>query len=191
MKQASTQSLSDLPRVGGFKYARHWIVEESYGLRNGKYVLNHKEHSDFGMSELLPRQDLVPRLSQVIDALGGCDKVILVGHLVAGDMKWLRGLGLDLNLRSLDIALGFQSYYHQLSVMGVARILDTLNLTVSPLRPCLKTCQTFKAGWSKISCFQPHVRFGSGEHCQTEKFTFAFFRSCSIHTYALSFNLKS
>jgi hypothetical protein len=67
---------------------RHIIVEEHLGRRNGKWVEDNRDRFLFGDSEVLPLANAVAEVSKELD---GADYII--GHAVAGDLKWLHSIG--------------------------------------------------------------------------------------------------
>jgi hypothetical protein len=75
------------PGGGSFRH-RHLLIEENLALRNGCYVADNRDSFLFGDSEVLPLAEAVAEVSR---ELGAADYI--VGHALAGDLAWLRSIG--------------------------------------------------------------------------------------------------
>lgn len=87
--------------------AHHLVIEEHYELRNGKYVDDQKDHFLFGDSELVSEAKLGQRISQILHHFEAqCDGLVVVGHTINSDRKWLREMGITFKdgIEVLDIA---------------------------------------------------------------------------------------
>jgi hypothetical protein len=67
---------------------RHLLIEEHLAMRNGHFVADNRDNFLYGDSEAL---SLADASTQVSAELGAADYI--VGHAVAGDLKWLRSIG--------------------------------------------------------------------------------------------------
>lgn len=75
----------------------HFVVAETYDLRNGRNVPDHKDNFLFGESELLPLKDIE---SKVYNLVQGTD--YLVGHAFGNDKHFLTQSGYFGNTQVLD-----------------------------------------------------------------------------------------
>jgi hypothetical protein len=74
----------------------HYIIEETKDFRNGKFVPDNKDDFRFGVSATVPQKELAATILswlQVKIPIG--TKVVLVGHSLGNDKKWLQGVGVD------------------------------------------------------------------------------------------------
>ncbi|KAK9380738.1 ribonuclease H-like domain-containing protein [Kockiozyma suomiensis] len=73
---------------------RHFRVQESLHLRNGKYVPDASEKFDFGKSEILTLAACTAIVQQLFDGLH--DKSVFVGHDAKQDINFLKSIGVYL-----------------------------------------------------------------------------------------------
>jgi hypothetical protein len=108
---------------------RHILIEEHLALRNGKFVADNRDHFLYGDSEVLP---LIQAVAEVSTELGAAD--FIVGHAVAGDLKWLRSIGVGgINKHSPKTPTGSSSTEdnERVEVPLEDRLVDTQMLAVA------------------------------------------------------------
>ncbi|KAG7193371.1 uncharacterized protein KQ657_000789 [Scheffersomyces spartinae] len=89
------QGLSIAPNITTY----HIIIDEFSGKRNGRFVPNHLEYFNGGITYQMPQMEAVEFVQALIDYyfmsrehFGCC----LVGHDVKGDSNWFRSIGIKL-----------------------------------------------------------------------------------------------
>ncbi|KAL1922304.1 uncharacterized protein VTP21DRAFT_9843 [Calcarisporiella thermophila] len=77
---------------------RHFVVAEYKTLRNGRWVADNKYQFRFGTSVVAPLRIVIQELERDFEAfsLGGQVPVILVGHDITGDLKYMENVGVIL-----------------------------------------------------------------------------------------------
>ncbi|ODV81287.1 uncharacterized protein CANTADRAFT_48046 [Suhomyces tanzawaensis NRRL Y-17324] len=87
----------------------HIRIEESLRLRNGRYVPDHADYSNSGVSYTMLEEDAVLYLQALVDNYINhpplsAQGASLVGHNIRGDIAWLDKLGVDFheNLNFID-----------------------------------------------------------------------------------------
>jgi len=102
----------------------HLIVQEFMHLRNGLRVADHRDHYNFGQSQILPLKKCMQRLKQTLKQ---CD--VLVGHAAASDEKFLRSYGISFSGKPvLDTQVIAKSVMTTTDHVRLSRILDHLNI---------------------------------------------------------------
>ncbi|KAK8055471.1 hypothetical protein PG993_000698 [Apiospora rasikravindrae] len=98
-----TQDIVGLPPGEGGKdwfgkiQAHHLRIKEVAHLVNSRFVQGCPEYFDFGESEIIPRKYIVGRIEAIIGTGHKNESpVVLVGHDIASDMNYLKGLGFNL-----------------------------------------------------------------------------------------------
>ena len=92
--------INTLPGSNGNNWAAkiqssHLRIHEHGKRVNRVHVLGCPDNFNFGQSEWIYEREIVPELESLFLHLYSNRRVVLVGHDVAGDIKYLRGLGLD------------------------------------------------------------------------------------------------
>lgn len=84
----------------------HFIIEENYKKRNGKFVDDNKDNFLHGDSEILPQEEALARTQEILNQYQ-----VVIGHSVAGDLRYLRKLGIETkHLRVIDTLNLFKAY---------------------------------------------------------------------------------
>ena len=73
----------------------HLRIHEHGKRVNRVHVLGCPDNFNFGQSEWIYEREIVPELESLFLHLYSNRRVVLVGHDIAGDIKYLKGLGLD------------------------------------------------------------------------------------------------
>ncbi|KAK6863956.1 hypothetical protein PG995_000484, partial [Apiospora arundinis] len=90
------------PGVSGMNWftkiqAHHLRIKEVAHLVNRRFVKGCPEYFDFGESEIVPGMNIVKRLESIVGTGDNNESpIVLVGHDLAFDMKYLRDLGFNL-----------------------------------------------------------------------------------------------
>lgn len=100
----STLDTADLISTFPGSHGNNWAAKiRSSHLRicehgkriNRVHVLGCPDMFTFGQSEWIYEREIVPELESLFGFLGSNRRVVLVGHDIAGDIKYLKGLGFD------------------------------------------------------------------------------------------------
>lgn len=91
---------STLPGSNGNNWAAkiqpsHLRIREHGKRINRVHVLGCPDKFNFGQSEWIYEREIVPELESLFGQLYSNRRVVLVGHDIAGDIKYLKGLGFD------------------------------------------------------------------------------------------------
>lgn len=74
----------------------HYIVKENVNRINSDYVPNNKFRFAFGKSLTLKMTDCKSAVNQILDHYASQDKLVFIGHSVAGDIKMLKARGFNI-----------------------------------------------------------------------------------------------
>lgn len=74
----------------------HWVVEENESKRNGTFVPDERHNFLHGVTETRPLAEIVSIIKVIFERLQATGRVVLTGHALSGDLKWLESAGLDL-----------------------------------------------------------------------------------------------
>lgn len=69
---------------------RHFLIAENLSKRNGRYVEDNRDSFLYGNSETLSQADAVIEVNKELK-----DADYIVGHALAGDLAWLRSIGVS------------------------------------------------------------------------------------------------
>ena len=89
------QGLSLYPNISTY----HIIIKETADKRNGRYVADHMDNYNGGVSYLMAQLEAVKFVKSLIDYYFAPRKDIgccLVGHDVKGDSNWFHSIGIDI-----------------------------------------------------------------------------------------------
>lgn len=98
---------SSLPGSNGNNWAAkigpsHLRIREHGKRINRVHVLGCPDNFNFGQSHWIYEREIVPELESLFGHFCSNRRVVLVGHDIAGDIKYLKGLGLDVTPMVVD-----------------------------------------------------------------------------------------
>ncbi|KAK5077081.1 hypothetical protein LTR64_005439 [Lithohypha guttulata] len=114
----------------------HIIVRETEHITNSKFVEDNKTRFLFGKSDVLAQADLALYVSSLIGHYSStCDEIILVGHTIASDLKWLGQMGIAglEDIVVMDIGRAYRAITspgHYANMKGMEKIMGELGLPV-------------------------------------------------------------
>jgi hypothetical protein len=115
---------------------RHFIIEDFIAIRNGCFVDDKKFDFDFGVSEFITATQIPGTIRDVLAAIGDGTSVILAGHSIHNDIRWINSLGTEIeSLVSgiVDIALADKVCRQAGQVRGVESMLEGEGIVASNL----------------------------------------------------------
>jgi hypothetical protein len=99
-------------------------------------VDDHKFDFDFGISEFITAAEILATIRDVLSALGKGTSIILAGHLIHNDIRWINSLGTGIKslvCGVIDIALADKVCQEAGQVRGVENMLAGEGIAASNL----------------------------------------------------------
>jgi hypothetical protein len=101
---------------------RHLLIAENLSKRNGRYVEDNRDSFLFGNSETLSQSDAVIEVNKELK-----DADYIVGHALAGDIAWLRSIGVT-SVNAAGKGSGKKAVKAAGQVTRQAKLVDTQEL---------------------------------------------------------------
>ena len=114
----------------------HWIVEDNLHLHNGRYVPDHRDRFNFGLSQKIPAANICSVLDESFDEMASNSTNFLIGHTIQSDIKWLSQVGINIlsKIESIcDVAGAFQAINNRHQPMSLANMLEFYSLSAHHL----------------------------------------------------------
>jgi hypothetical protein len=113
-------------------HCRHFIVEDHLLLSNGKFVPDNRTKFNFGQSEYVAERDLYWHITELIDPiLISGQRLYVAGHTINQDIRWLKGVGVELELGDVtfcDIGLAYQASRGAHQLTKLERMLHSFDI---------------------------------------------------------------
>lgn len=109
--------------------ARHLIAADYQHLRNGRHVADKRDAFHFGDSEMMADEALrATILSILADMERDNGRVVLVGHTIEQDVRWLKGIGVKRDFSLCDIGKAYQAQHSRIQMTSLEGMMEALGI---------------------------------------------------------------